>query len=184
MSRLLRGLALVAVLGGLAVLAGSAVLQRWEPRETAPVTAEIVANPGERVIVQVLNNGGLDGMAAAATEVLREAGFDVVESDNLQPFDRENSVVLARSGRLDMASWVADALVIAGYRDEPDSTVYVDVTVLLGTDWSPEVVIERAAERAQAQDTVAAPPPEPGWRGILSRLREWADGLNQAGSQQ
>lgn len=173
----------MAVLGGLAVLVGSAVLQRWEPPETTPVTAEIVANPGERVIVQVLNNGGLRGMAAAATEVLREAGFDVVESDNLQPFDRENSVVLARGGRLDMASRVADALAIAGYRDEPDSTVYVDVTVLLGTDWSPEVVVERAAEREQAQDTIVAPTPPPDWRGVLSRLRKWAEGLNQAGSQ-
>ncbi|MXW09676.1 MAG: LytR family transcriptional regulator [Gammaproteobacteria bacterium] len=181
MARLLRGLALVAVLGGLAVLAGSAALQWWEPPETAPVTADVVANPRERVRVEVLNAGGVAGMAREATEVLRDGGFDVVEFGNADAFDRDSSVVLARLGRVDLASMVADALAISTYENEADSTAYVDVTVLLGSTWNPAILIEREAERAQ--DTTAAPPPEPGWRGILSRLREWADGLNQAGSQ-
>lgn len=181
MGRLLRGLALAAVLGGLAVLAGSAVLQWWEPPETTPVTADVMANPRERVRVEVLNAGGVAGMARAATDILRDSGFDVVEFDNAGAFDRDSSVVLARLGRVDLASMVADALAIPTYQDEPDSTVYVDVTVLLGSTWNPAILIEREAERAQ--DAVAAPPPEPGWRGLLSRLREWADGLNQAGNQ-
>lgn len=181
MDRLLRGLALVAVLGGLAVLAGSAALQWWEPPETTPVTADVIANPRERVRVEVLNAGGVAGMARQATEVLRDAGFDVVEVGNADAFDRDSSLVLARLGRVDLASMVADALAIPIYQDEPDSTAYVDITVLLGSTWDPSVLIEHEAERAQ--DTVAAPPPEPGWRGILSRLREWTDGLNQAGNQ-
>lgn len=181
MGKLLRGLALVAVLGGLAVLAGSAVLQWWEPPEAPPVTADVIANPRERVRVEVLNAGGVPGMAREATEVLRDAGFDVVEFGNAGAFDRDSSLVLARLGRVDLASMVADALAIPTYQDEPDSTAYVDVTVLLGSTWNPAILIELEAERAQ--DTVAAPPPESGWRGILSRLREWADGLNQAGNQ-
>ena len=181
MGRLLRGLALVAVLGGLAVLAGSAVLQWWEPPATTPVTADVIANPRERVRVEVLNAGGVAGMAREATEVLRDAGFDVVEFGNADAFDRDSSVVLARLGRVDLASMVAGALAIPAYQDEPDSTAYVDVTVLLGSTWDPTILIELEAERAR--DTVAASPPEAGWRGILSRLREWADGLNQAGNQ-
>lgn len=181
MGRLLRGLALVVVLGGLALLAGSAVLQWWEPPEAAPETADVIANPRERVRVEVRNAGGVAGMAREATEVLRDAGFDVVEVGNADAFDRDSSVVLARQGRVDLASMVANALAITAYRDEPDSTAYVDVTVLLGSVWSPSILVERAAERAL--DSVAAPPPEPAWRGILSRLREWADGLNQAGNQ-
>ncbi len=182
MGRLLRGLALVAVLGGLAMLAGSAVLQWWKPPENPPVTADVIANPRERVRVQILNAGGVAGMAREATGVLRDAGFDVVEFGNADAFDRDSSVVLARLGRVDLASLVAEALAIPIYQDEPDSTAYVDVTVLLGSTWDPSILIERAAE--VARDTVAAPPPEPGWRGILSRLREWTDGLNQAGNQQ
>lgn len=181
MGRLLRGLALVAVLGGLTLLAGSTVLQWWEPPGTTSVTTDVIANPRERVRVEVLNAGGVAGMAREATEVLRDAGFDVVEFGNADAFDRDSSVVLARLGRVDLASMVADALAIPTYQDEPDSTAYVDVTVLLGSTWDPSILIEREAERAQG--TVAAPPPEPGWRGVLSRLREWADGLNQAGSQ-
>jgi hypothetical protein len=181
MGRVLRGLALVAVLGGLAVLAGSAVLQWWEPPETTPVTADVIANPRERVRVEVLNAGGVAGMARAATEVLRDAGFDVVEVGNAAAFDRDSSVVLARLGRVDLAALVADALAIPAYQNEPDSTAYVDITVLLGSTWAPAIVAEREAEFAQ--DTIVVPVPEPGWRGIFSRLREWADGLNQAGNQ-
>ncbi|MCY4648093.1 MAG: LytR C-terminal domain-containing protein [Gammaproteobacteria bacterium] len=182
MARLLRGLALVAVLGGLAVLAGSAALQWWEPPETTPVTADVIANPRERVRVEVLNGGGVAGMARTATELLRDAGFDVVEFGNADAFDRDSSVVLARLGRVDLASMVADALAIPTFHDEPDSTAYVDITVLLGSTWDPSVVAARMAE--PAQDTITVPAPEPGWRGVLSRLREWAEGLNQAGNQQ
>lgn len=181
MGRLLRGLAVVAVLGGLAVLAGSAVLQWRKPPETTPVTVDVIANPRERVRVEVLNAGGVAGMARAATEVLRNAGFDVVDYDNAGAFDRDSSLVLARMGRVDLASMVADALAIPSYQSQPDSTAYVDVTVLLGSTWDPSILIEREAGRAQ--DSVAAPPPETGWRGILSRIRDWADGLNQAGNQ-
>lgn len=181
MGRLLRGLALMAVLGGLAVLVGSAVLQFREPPETPPVTAEVVANPRERVRVAVLNAGGVAGMAREATEILRDAGFDVVEVGNADAFDRDSSVVLARLGRVDLASMVAEALAIPTYQDEPDSTVYVDITVLLGSAWNPAIVAERTAELAQ--DTTAAPAFEPGWRGALTRLRQWAQGLKQASNE-
>ncbi len=174
MSRLLRGLVVMVVLGGLAVLAASAALQWWEPPEAPPVTAEVVANPGERVRVEVLNAGGVAGMARAATEILRDAGFDVVDVGNAGTFDRDSSVVLARLGRVDMASMVADALAIGSFQDEPDSTIFVDVTVLLGKNWDPAIVAARAA------DAIAVPVPEPGWRNVLVRLREWAGGLNDS----
>ena len=181
MGRLLRGLVLMAVLGGLAVLAASAALQWWEPPEVPAVTAEVVANPGERVRVEVLNAGGVAGMAREATELLRDAGFDVVDVGNASSFDQDSSVVLARLGRVDMASWVADALAIPSYQGEPDSTIYVDVTVLLGENWSPAVVAARdSALAAEAAAAAAEPEPEPGWRGVLLRLRQLADDLTQS----
>lgn len=181
MVRLLRGLAVMAVLGGLAVLAASAALQWWEPPENPPVTAEVVANPGgERVRVEVLNAGGVAGMAREATVILRDAGFDVVDVGNAGAFDQDSSVVLARLGRTDMASRVADALAIPSYGDEPDSTVYVDVTVLIGKSWDPAIVLARAEA---ARNAVVVPEVDPGWRGVLYRLREWADGLNESDDQ-
>ena len=180
MNRLLRGLVLIAALGGLAVLAASAALQWWEPPEMQPTTAEMVANPGERVTVQVLNAGGVAGMAQAATGILRDAGFDVVEFGNADSFDRDSSVVLARMGRVDLASMVAEALAIPTYQDEADSTAFVDITVLIGSSWEPALI---RPEPEPAPDTLAAPESEPGWRGVLIRLRDWADGLSQADNQ-
>ncbi len=186
MGRLLRGLALVAVLGGLAVLAGSAVLQWWEPPEMVPMTADAVANPPEfapvdTIEVQVLNNGGVSGMAAAARGILIEAraGFDVVDPGNLMPYDREASVVLVRRGELEWGRRVADALAIPSYRFEPDSAeVYWDVTVLLGSDWHPSMVAARDSARWAATATSGT---EGGWRGALSRLARWAEDLNRTG---
>ena len=179
MARLLRGLVLIAVLGGLAVLAASAALQWWEPPAAPPVTAERVANPGERVRVEVLNAGGVAGMARAATEILRDSGFDVVDVGNASSFDQDTSVVLARLGRVDMAAWVADALAISNYENELDSTIFVDITVRLGRNWHPSIVAARDAALAAAADTLPVPEPEPRWRAVLTRLRQWADDLTQ-----
>ena len=135
------------VLATLALLAGSTLLQWWEPPEDQRVV-EPVVNPGERIRVEVLNAGGLPGMARSATELLRDSGFDVVELGNARTFDRETSIVLARLGRTDWAGSVAEALGIVAFDDEPDSTIFVDVTVLLGKDWGPaSATVEREPER-------------------------------------
>ena len=166
------------------MMVGVAVLLWWEPPEAPPATTEAaIANPGERVRVEVRNAGGVAGMARAATEVLRDAGFDVVEVGNADTFGRESSVVFARLGRVDLASMVAEALAISAYRNEPDSTAYVDVTVLLGSTWTPAAIVAEQPV-VVARDTTAAPAPEPGWRRVLTRLRTWAGALNQTDNRQ
>jgi hypothetical protein len=94
---------------------------------------------GERVRVEVLNGGGVPGMARTATERLRAAGFDVVEFGNAPSFDSERpSTVVDRVGRDDVARAVAEALGIDNVLSEPDPNLYVDVTVVLGGAWTPE----------------------------------------------
>ncbi len=156
----LRGFALLVVLALLALFAGSALLQWWEPPKDQRVV-EPVVNPGERIRVEVRNAGGLPGMARSATDLLRDAGFDVVELGNASAFDRETSIVLARLGRTDWAGSVAEALGIAVFADEPDSTIFVDVTVLLGRDWGPaSATPDRESERDEP------------WWDLRSRWRE------------
>jgi hypothetical protein len=87
--------------------------------------------------VEVLNGGGVQGMAGRATELLRDDGFDVVYFGNAQSVAQGGSVVLARTANRDAAAEVAAALGIEVVRLEPDSTLLVDVTVLLGSDWAP-----------------------------------------------
>lgn len=91
---------------------------------------------GERVRIEVLNAGGLTGMAREATEVLRAAGFDVVTFGNAAAFDPERrSEVVDRVGRTDIAEAVAAAIGIDNVRSDPDPNLFVEATVVVGRDW-------------------------------------------------
>lgn len=138
----IRGVAVLVM-----VLITGAVLGTWiaqwvqAPRAVpSVVTVPIPSVFGERVRVEVRNGGGRPGMARAATSVLRDAGFDVVEVDNWHNFQVDSSFVLDRVGKVDAARKAADALGIGQVRAEPDPNLYVDLTVVVGRDWSPEVV--------------------------------------------
>ncbi len=96
------------------------------------------AAPGaSNIRVEVLNGAGKAGLAREAVERLRARGFDVVYFGNASSFGRDSSVVVARTGRLDDAREVAGALGIHAVRSEPDSTLLLEVTVVLGADWPP-----------------------------------------------
>ena len=97
---------------------------------------EAVSAPTERVRVEVLNAGGVSGLAREATLRLRDVGFDVVHFGNARAFDRDSSAVIDRVGRPDLAEAVANALGIRNVLTEPDPNLFVDVTVLLGRTWS------------------------------------------------
>ena len=84
----------------------------------------------------MLNASGQRGLARRATFALRDAGFDVVLFDNATE-NRDSTLVLSRSGHDDWADLVSRALGGAKVESRPDSTRYVDVTVLLGADWRP-----------------------------------------------
>lgn len=91
---------------------------------------------GERVRVEVLNAGGVTGMAREATEELRAAGFDVVNFGNAGTFDPERpSEVIDRVGRTDIAQAVAAAIGIDNVQTDPDPNLFVEVTVVVGRDW-------------------------------------------------
>lgn len=130
---LVAGLAVAASVVGVGVLAVS----DQGPAAPATVRSVPVSIPRGRVRVEVLNGGGVTGMARAATGVLREWGLDVVDFGNAPSFDAERaSVVIDRVGREDLARAVAAVLGIDNVRSEPDSNLYVDVSVLLGSEWT------------------------------------------------
>lgn len=134
-----RGVAVIVV-----VLVTGAVLGGWVAQwlqaptgggGTATVSVPTVFGPRTRV--EVLNGGGRSGMARSATDVLRDRGLDVVEVGNWENFQEPASFVLDRAGDLAAARKVADALGIREVRTEPETNLYVDVTVVLGQDWTP-----------------------------------------------
>ena len=152
MGRRVRGLILVAALVAAGVFAGSALSQWWEVpgSEVAAVGARAVLAPRERVRVEVLNAGGRPNLAREATDLLRDDGFDVVYFGNAGAFDDDPSLVLDRVGRPELARGVADALGIRAVKSEPDSNLFVDVSVRLGEEWSRPEPPPAAAEPTPA----------------------------------
>ena len=129
----LKRIAIVAVAAVALVVA--AVLWRDRGLEP-PSTVSVLVPDNVRIKVEVLNASGQRGLARRATFALRDAGFDVVRFDNA-PETRDSTLVLTRSGKDDWAQLVARALGGARVESRPDSTRYLDVTVLLGADWRP-----------------------------------------------
>jgi hypothetical protein len=131
---------LLALLVGVGAFAGSALSQWWQGGAVPAPLAEVAgtrARLNARVRVEVLNGGGRANMARRATDQLREQGFDVVYYGNADDFDRDSSVVLARTEHVAWARAVADALGVRTVRVEPDENLYLDVTVVLGGEWRP-----------------------------------------------
>lgn len=135
MKQRLQTFALFAVLVAVAVLVGSLVAGLGGGGDFPTEAEPRAARQGERVRVEVLNATGTPGLARAATQRLREAGFDVVYFGNAPGERRDTSEVLDRSGRLDEAREVADVLGIRKVAAEPDANLYLDASVLLGRDW-------------------------------------------------
>ena len=135
----------IGLFAGVVLLAalGVGVVQEEAPVPAEAVTQEVAQDivwNGARVRVDVQNGGGVTGMAAAAVEILRPAGFDVVKFGNASSFDPDRpSAVIDRVGRTDQAQAVAKALGIDNVLSEPDPNLYVDVTVVLGRAWDPDV---------------------------------------------
>ncbi|MEX2177431.1 MAG: LytR C-terminal domain-containing protein [Gemmatimonadaceae bacterium] len=118
-----------------AILAASVFIRdRNDSRRAAPPDASIPDAP--RVRVQVLNATDTRGLARQATMHLRDRGFDVLEVGNAGE-QLDSTLVLDRAGNPELARRVADALGGARVESRPDSSRYLDVTVLLGRAWRP-----------------------------------------------
>jgi hypothetical protein len=136
--RTLRRVAIVATGCGL-LLAGAALTQAAIREPVVPERApapDLTDRTRPRVKVQVLNATTTRGLARRATALLRDRGFDVVEMGTA-PERLDSSVVLDRAGNADRARRVAEALGGARVEARPDTSRYLDVTVLIGRSWRP-----------------------------------------------
>jgi hypothetical protein len=126
----LRSGALLSVIMGIIV---AATLFGTEARRKRTVP-DVASNDPERVRVEVLNATDVRGLARRATLLLRDRGFDVLEVGTAGR-QMDSTLVLDRSGHPEWARRVADALGGARVESRPDSSRYLDVTVLLGRSW-------------------------------------------------
>jgi hypothetical protein len=130
------------------------------PSPAATVGDSLAPPPVERarIRVQVRNGSGIPGAALEVTEFLREGGFDVVDFGNAEEFDEPRTIVIDRVGAPDRAREVAAALRGVPIRSAVDTTLYLDVTVLVGRD------ALGLLSGGDGED-------ERGWRTWLGRLR-------------
>ena len=136
MSRRVLGLAAVAIAAAAVWLAVRAPGRARDPARLSGQAVDARAPEGVRIRVEVLNATRVRGLARRATLHLRDRGFDVVHTGT-SPEQRDSVLVLDRSNNPHWARLVADALGGARVEVRPDSSRYLDVTVLLGGGWRP-----------------------------------------------
>jgi hypothetical protein len=138
--RVVAGLLVIVVVGGVAW--GAA--RWWGSRHDAAAGAlggggpamRRVVPEGTRVRIEVLNATDTRGLARRAMFALRDAGFDVVYFGNTAERS-DSSVVRDRSGHADWAALAARAVRGARIESKPDSSHFLDLTVLVGRNWTP-----------------------------------------------
>ena len=130
MKRKTLGLALV---GAVLAAATATALPARRGSSHAPGRTERSA---QRVRVQVLNATRVRGLARRAMLYLRDQGFDVVEVGTTSAL-RDTTLVLDRSRHPEWARNVATSLGETRVEMRPDTSRYLDVTVLVGSSWRP-----------------------------------------------
>lgn len=129
----------VVVIGLIALVAvgASAIVQMRTHRDpAAPPPPRIRAPDSVRIRVQVLNATKIHGLARRATMLLRDRGFDVVETGNVNDM-RDTTVVLDLSNHPEWAARVARLFGTARVETRHDSSRYLDIAVVLGSTWRP-----------------------------------------------
>jgi hypothetical protein len=101
----------------------------------------IPGDRGGRVVVEVLNASGRAGLARSGTRLLRRAGIDVVHFGNAPAADGllDSTRILLRRGDAATAQRVREALGVGKVVVAPEPDLLLDVSVLLGADFSPRL---------------------------------------------
>jgi hypothetical protein len=128
---------LLLILGGAAYVTKMRRGPSRQPIFAALSAPTVVRAPDSvRIRVQVLNSTRIRGLARRATRLLRDRGFDVVEIGTTGPAI-DTTLVLDRSRHSEWAAAVAAVMSPARAVSRPDSSRYLDVTVLIGRTWRP-----------------------------------------------
>ena len=109
-----------------------------EPRKLAKDVYQ--TNPMKNIKIEVLNGCGIKGIAAKTAEFLRnQHRIDVVKSDNADRYNYPETIIIGRNEDLDKILSVSKAFDISIHNEQlikhdPDETLGVDVTIILGKD--------------------------------------------------
>lgn len=109
--------------------------------EKQPVVA------AKTVVVEVLNGCGVPGIAQQFTNYLRQEGFDVINTGNADRSDYTSTILVERAGGNKVASVNAVMLLEQDHLlTRIDSSVQVDVSLIIGKDYNRLPVYRRIQE--------------------------------------
>ncbi len=99
--------------------------------------------------VEVLDGAGNMRAAQQMTNILRVQGYDVVEMKKNNSGVEERTFIFDRSGNLDAARKLATVLGVSQDKvfQKIDRTLYLDITVVMGKDYSRLKVFQSSTER-------------------------------------
>jgi hypothetical protein len=126
------------IAGGLLLATISLVLlARSLRRDRVEGHAFDIPTGDNRIVVEGLNGSGRSGLARLGARRLRRQGLDVVLFGNADSTVDSTRVILRRGEKV-RAERVQDALGVGRIREARDSLRLVDVTVILGSDFTPD----------------------------------------------
>lgn len=91
--------------------------------------------------VEILNGCGVVGLASKVSDLLRDNNIDVVRSENADNFNYTQTMLILRNENLEELNYVAKSLGLNPAEDprvihQPDESLSVDLTLILGKDFS------------------------------------------------
>ena len=91
--------------------------------------------------VEILNGCGVLGLASKVSDLLRDNNIDVVRSENADNFNYTQTMLILRNENLEELNYVAKSLGLNPTEDprvihQPDESLSVDLTLILGKDFS------------------------------------------------
>ena len=91
--------------------------------------------------VEILNGCGVSGLASKVSDLLRDNNIDVVRSENADNFNYTQTMLILRNENLEDLNYVAKSLGLKPNEDprvihQPDESLSVDLTLILGKDFS------------------------------------------------
>jgi len=126
------------IAGGLLLITlALSLLARSLRRDRVEGHAFDIPTGDNRIIVEVLNGSGRSGLARLGARRLRRQGIDVVLFGTADSMVDSTRVILRRGEKV-RADRVQDALGVGRIREVRDSLRLVDVTVILGPDFTPD----------------------------------------------
>lgn len=138
----------------LSVLVISFIWSFWNRNTTnAEIQRSLASLPQETVVkpetlsagkpylsmkVEILNGNGVTGVAAQYKDLIRAKGFDVLQTDNADRFDYNETIILVRSANADAGYKLAEELGIdkSLVKLAPDASLRLDATLILGKDYA------------------------------------------------